>query len=153
MKQDLGPLGQIDFLTDKELRETLGHHFSTTLRELYRGVDYLGFTGSGNASSQFVIPGPAQGYTWTLKLASAQLSATGTLSVYPGDQITVPPIGIAAALPQNNFTTAFEAVVTWSSNQAVIKDGRAVTLFVAGAVIANWRLLVKQVPTEMQGKL
>lgn len=153
MKQSLGPLGMVDILTDSELKESLGHNFSRMMREWYRGVDYLGFAGQGNGSSQITIPGPGSGYSWSLKLASVQLSATGTLSVYPSDNLLVAPIGVASAVAQNNFTTTFEAVVTWSSNQAVIKDGRNLTLFVGGAVIANWRLLVQQVPTEMQGKL
>lgn len=149
MKQDLGPLGTIDLLTDKELRESLGHHFTAQIREWYRGIDYLGFSGQGNGTSTLIIPGPQQGYTWNLKIASAQLSAAGVLSVYPGDNNTVAPIGVVTAI--TNFVNN-DAVITWSSNQAVIKDGRNIT-FAASQIINTFRLMVQQVPTEMQGKL
>lgn len=149
MKQALGPLGEVDFLTDRELRESLGHHFSQQIREWYRGIDYLGFAGQGNGTGQITIPGADSGYTWDIKLVSAQLSAAGNLSIYPGDGINVAPIGTIAAIAVG---ANFDAVYRWSSEQAVFKDGRNFTLL-SGVTILNWRILVKQVPTEMQGKL
>lgn len=259
MKQDLGPLGQIDLLTDPELRESLGHHFTQQVREWYRGIDYLGFAGVGNGTGVITIPGPNQGYTWDLKLVSVQLAAAGQVSAYPGDNTNVAPLHTAttstfsgspttangtftaagngsASLPVNSAITGFtiswgavstantvtitvtntvtgqtltyaaalavgqnnafsvsypsggipaalgqqitvtvtgntnspagtivvtgapvvssdfDVVLRWSSEQAVIKDGRNITLS-ATQVINSWRLMVKQVPTEMQGKL
>lgn len=259
MKQTLGPLGEINMLTDDELKETLGHNFNRMVREWYRGIDYLSFAGAGNGTSLITLPGPDQGYTWNLKLASAQLAAAGELSVYPGDNANVAPIGVtgtssfagtpttgngtfvaggngSASLPVNSAITGFtvswgtvstgntvtitvtntvtgqtltyaavlavgqnnafsvsyprdgipaaagqaitvtvtgninspagtivvtgspvsasdfDVVTTWSSNQVVIKDGRSITLS-SSQVINNWRLMVQQVPTEMQGKL
>lgn len=260
MKQDLGPLGTIDVLTDPELREALGHHFTQQVREWYRGIDYLGFAGGGNGTSTITLPiSPEQGYTWDVKLVSAQLAAPGELSVYPGDNPTVAPIGVtstssfagnpttasgtfaaagngSASLPANSPITGFtiswgtvttgntvtitvtntvtgqtltyadtlavgqnnaftvtypsggipaaagqqitvtvtgnvnspagsivvtgapvastdyDTVVKWSSQQVVIKDGRNITL-ASTQIINNWRVMVKQVPTEMQGKL
>jgi hypothetical protein len=149
MKQDLGPLGMIDMLTDKELRESLGHHFSAEIREWYRGVDYLGFAGVGN-SNTVTVAGPDSGYCWSLKLVSAQLAVAGELSVYPGDSVAVAPFGNTASAVNG---TANEAVLTFTSNVVVLKDQRNLTLSCAAGNILGWRLLVKQVPNEMQGKL
>lgn len=150
MKQTLGPLGEIDFLTDPELRQSLGHAISHEIREWYRGLDYMGFAGPGNGTSTVTIPGPDSGYTWSVKLASAVLSTSGVLSVYPDDHIGVAPIGVIASVANGS---ANEAVFRWGSNQAVIKDQRNITFFANASVILAWRLLVEQAPTEMQGKL
>lgn len=150
MKQTLGPLGEIDFLTDKELRETVGHQLSHTIREWFRGLDYMGFAGPGNGTAQVTIPGPDSGYTWSLKLASVVLSTSGVMSVYPDDHVGVAPIGSVASLANG---TANEAVFRWGSNQAIVKDQRNITFFASGSIIVAWRLLVEQAPTEMQGKL
>jgi hypothetical protein len=150
MKQDLGPLGSADFLTQQELHDSLGHHFSAQVREWYRGVDYLGFYGAGPATL-VTVPGPDSGYVWSIKLASAQLSAAGALSVYPGDATNVAPFGTATAIAQG---TQFEAMFTWTSNVVVLKDQRNLTLWAGGTTTINsWRVLVKQVPAEMQAKL
>jgi len=151
MKQDLGPLGVIDLLTDSELRQSLGHHFSAQVREWYRGVDYLGFYGTGPAT-QILVPGPDSGYCWSLKQVSAQLSAgSGALSVYPGENTNVAPLGIGTIVTNG---ANFEAWLTWTSNVAVLKDQRSLTLWAGGTtLINNWRVLVKQVPQEQQGKL
>jgi hypothetical protein len=149
MKQDLGPLGQIDFLTDPELKASLGHSMSNAIREWYRGIDYMGFAGNGNGTNTFTVPAfPDSGYSWNYKLVSAQLAAAGTLSIYPGEVTTIAPIGVVTAIANG---TNFDCVFRWGSNQCVLKDQRAVTLL-GSAVILNWRLMVEQVPTEMQGK-
>lgn len=149
MKQDLGPLGSVDLLTHSELKETMGHSLSAQVREWYRGIDYLGFAGQGNGTGQISVPGPAQGYAWDVRLVAVQLSAAGTLSIYPGDTNGVAPVGVAASVANG---TANEVVYQWSSESNVMKDGRNITL-VSASVILTWRVLVKQVPTEMQGKL
>lgn len=148
-KQDLGPLGSVDLLTNSELRETMGHHFSSLVRDWYRGIDYMGVAGQGNGTGQITLPLAEQGYTWNLKVVSAQLSAAGNLSVYPADGINVAPIGVVAAIANG---ANFDAVLTWSGDQAVLKDGRNLTLF-SSVTILNYRVMAKQVPTEMQGKL
>lgn len=150
MKQDFAGLGVVDLLTDKELRATLGHHFDYAMRDWYRGLDYMGFAGPGNGTSTVTIQGPDSGYTWSVKLASAQLVTGGFLSVYPTDGATnVAPLGTG---PTDAVGTNNDAVIRWGSNQAVIKDQRSIT-FLGTSAILNWRLLVLQVPTEMQGKL
>ena len=149
MKQDLGPLGQIDMLTNKELHDSLGHHFDHAIRDWYRGLDFLGAAGAGNGTNVITLPGPDQGYTWSYKLITAQLAAAGTLSAYPSDNTNVAPIGVNVALANNGN---FESILSWSGNQVVLKDGRNITLMSA-VTIVNWRIMVLQVPTEMQGKL
>src|SRR5262249_48373241 len=73
MIQDLGPLGMIDFLTDKELRESLGHHFDANIRDWVRGIKVIGLPvtvgvskGSG-ALPAVLIPGPQSGYVWDVR--------------------------------------------------------------------------------------
>lgn len=149
-KQDLGPLGVVDLLTGSELKEAMGHNVSHQIREWYRGVDYMGAAGPGNGTGLITINPIDQGYTWSVRLVSVQLSAAGTLSVYPGDTNTVAPVGSQVAIANGGL---FEVVYQWSSSTLVLKDGRNVTLYCGAANILNWRIMAKQVPTEMQGKL
>ena len=149
-KQDMGPLGVIDLLTDKELRESMGHQFSHMVRDFYRGVDYLGFAGQGQGTSIVNVQGPASGYAWSLKLAAVQLSTSGALSVYPDERVNVAPLGTAISVANGGTN---EAVITWTSNVVVVKDQRIITFLSNAATILSWRLMVKQVPTEMQAKL
>lgn len=148
-KNDFGPLGTVDILTSSELKDTLGHQMSHTIREWFRGIDYTGAAGPGNGTGTVQVPCAEQGYTWDIKLVAAQLSAAGSLSIYPGDSLSVAPVGVVASVANGTLN---ECVFRWSSEQLVIKDGRTLTLFSA-VTILNWRVLAKQVPTEMQGKL
>lgn len=150
MKQQLSAGGYLDLLTKDEITESMGHNFDAAIRDLLRGVDYLMFTGVGNGTGLFTIPySPEQGYCWSIKLLSVQLSASSNVSAYLGSTNTVAPIGNG-----NGFTnTNNEAIMTWSANQVVLKDSRQITLFASLANITNYLLAVKQVPTEMQGKL
>lgn len=148
-KQEFGPLGSVDILTHNELKDALGHNISHQIREWYRGIDYMGTAGPGNGTGLLTVPCAEQGYTWDIKLVSAQLSAAGSLSIYPGDTNTVAPVGVIASIANGTFN---ECVFRWSTNQLVLKDGRAITLF-SNVTILNYRIMAKQVPTEMQGKL
>lgn len=151
MRQQLTAGGYLDFLTKDELKETMGHSFDTAIRDLLRGVDYLQFVGQGNGTGQFTLPyAPESGYTWSIKLVAAQLSAAGTLSIYPSSVITVAPIATVTAITNG---TNIEAVQNFTSNVAVVKDSAGITLFSSAATILNYRIMVLQVPTEMQGKL
>ena len=149
MKQDLGPLGSVNLLTDDELRETMGHHLNAIVRNWYRGIDYVGVAGNGNGTGLITLPTAEQGYTWDIKLVSAQLSAAGALSVYASDNNNTAPVGCGLSVVNG---TANEVVLRWSSEQLVLKDGRNITL-ASAVTIVNYRILAKQVPTEMQGKL
>lgn len=148
-KADLGAVGSFDVLTNHELRETLGHSISHNIREWYRGIDYLGVAGQGNGTGTLTVATTDQGYAWNLKLVSVQLAAAGTLSIYPGENNQTAPIGVVPAVANG---PNFEAVETFSGDQIVFKDSRSITLF-SSVVILNYRILYKQVPTEMQGKL
>jgi hypothetical protein len=148
-KQDMGPLGSVDLLTNKELHDTMGHHLDHYLLEKYRGIDYMGLAGPGNGTNTITLPGPDMGYAWSYKLISAQLAGAGVLSAYPSDNTNVAPVGVATAVVNGANT---DAVIQFSTNAFVLKDGRNITLL-ATQVIQNWRIMVEQVPVEMQGKL
>lgn len=149
-KVDFGPIGTVDILNHSELKDALGHNISHQIREWYRGVDYTGAAGPGNGTGTIQVPCAEQGYTWDIKLVSAQLQAAGSLSIYPGESGGfVAPVGVVASIANGTLN---ECVMRWSSNQLVIKDGRTITLL-SSTIILNWRVLAKQVPTEMQGKL
>jgi hypothetical protein len=147
--QRLAAGGYLDLLTKDELKETMGHSLDASIVKWYRGVDYLSFVGVASANTgTFTIPyTPDQGYTWSIKLVSFTLSAAAQPSIFLGTDTTQAPI----AFPGFNSV----AVATFTSNIVVVKDGTPVTLFAAGGAssILNYRLHVKQVPTEMQGKL
>lgn len=151
MRQAIRAGGELDLLTKTELQESMGHQFDAAIRDFLRGVDYLQFSGVANGGNTFTIPNNAEsGYTWSLKLISAQLSAAGQLSIYPASNTNVAPI--ASVVAQTNGAN-YEAIAKWSSNQAVFKDGRQFTLYCESATIQNYLIIVEQVPTEMQGKL
>jgi hypothetical protein len=154
VKQSIGPLGEIDVLTDKELRESLGHHFSAEIKEWYRGVDFLSFAGPANGASSVQIPGPDQGYTWSVKLLSVigNSSSADTVAVALKDTGTSSIVGVSVpTITAQNFPSVF----MWSSNQLVIKDGRAITVtgLFGHTTFDSYLLMVEQVPTVMQGKL
>ena len=86
-KQDLGPLGHVDLLTNHELHETMGHHIDHAVKDWYRGLDFLVFAGPGNGTNTITLPGPDSGYAWSFKGISAQLAT-------PAD--TVAPVGYYA---------------------------------------------------------
>lgn len=149
--QQLNAGGYLDLLTKQELKETMGHELDAAIARWYRGVDYLIYTGAGNGTSLLTIPYvPEQGYSWSLKLISAYAGGLSALSItaYLSDTANSNLIGTVTGPSAAPGT----AVLTWSSDQIVIKDGRSITL-TASATIANWLMAVKQVPTEMQGKL
>lgn len=151
MKQQLNAGGYLDLLTKDELKETMGHSFDAGIRDLLRGIDYLQFVGQGNGSGTITLPySPESGYTWSIKLVAAQLSAAGVLSIYPSSVTSVAPIATVTAITNG---TNIEAVQNFTSNVAVVKDSAGITLFSSAANILNYRIMVLQVPTEMQGKL
>ena len=145
-RQYLRPNSPIDILTADELKEAMGHSVDNTIRGLLRGVDYLTFQGNNNANT-IALPGPESGYCWSLKMASVQLSGAGQFCVYLSENTGTPPIASIASDPAN------QAIATWSANQVVIKDSRVILFSCTAATINTWMLRVKQVPTEMQGKL
>lgn len=109
----------------------------------------------GTGDGTYLVPsGAAISMTYSVAptWAWAGIATTNTpiLSVYPSTVNTVAPI---AAIPATINGGNVEAVQTWSSNAAVLKDSAGITLYCATANINTWRIMVEQVPTEMQGKL
>jgi hypothetical protein len=151
MRQELRAGGVLDLLTKSELDESMGHHFDSVIRSWLRGEDYLSFVASGLGLQTINIPGPESGYTWSIKLLSINTNIAGqVVDVYAGSNTGLPPVG------ELTTSTSDNAVFTWSSNQLVIKDSAGITVTIGGGggnVINGYHLRVKQVPTEMQGKL
>ncbi len=159
MKQDLGPLGMIDFLTDKELRESLGHHFDSVVRDWVRGIKYMrlpllsGFAdGSGNLTlgEGTTTNAPNQGYAWSVKRLAVSGLASGTtpdvVNVYRGDGLNNP----VWQLNGNNFAYTFGKL------DLVLLAGE--NLVLAGSTITSTALITLtgdciEVPQEMLGKL
>lgn len=143
--------GVLDIPSKEELSEAMGHSFSANMRSWLEGIDYVQYAGVANGANTFTIPeSPESGYTWSVKLISAQLSGEGQLSMYLSENNAVAPIGTIYAAPNGSL---YECVATWSANQVVMKDNRTITLYCAAANILNYRIHVKAVPTQMQGKL
>jgi hypothetical protein len=153
MRQKLEPGGFLDFLTNEELKSTMGHSLDATIAKWYRGVDYLSFINlvPAPAIGPFTIPQTAEsGYCWSVKLVSFQLSAGATgVSLYVGSSNSPPPVAVGTVGTNN------EVVFTFSANQLVMKDSQNLTVqaYGGGVQVLGWHLRVKQVPVEMQGKL
>lgn len=159
MKQDLGPLGMIDLLTDRELKETLGHHFDSVVRDWVRGIKYIrlpllaGFAdGSGNLALgvSMTTNAPNQGYAWSVKrLAVSGLTAGVTpdvVNVFRGGDSNNP----VWQLNGNNFAYTFGKL------DLVLLAGE--NLFLTGASLASTSRITLtgdciEVPQEMLGKL
>lgn len=149
-EQRLNAGGILDLLTKDELSECMGHNFDAAIRDLYRGVDYLTFTGNNPsaATGPFTIPyTPNSGYCWSVKVLGFTLSATGNFGVWVGSNTAQAPIAVGTVGFQN------AGVIDWSANQLVMKDQQSLTILGTSANVQNFILTVKQVPVEMQGKL
>jgi hypothetical protein len=151
MKQNLQPGGQLDMLTKDELSDAMGHKFDVFLRDLYRGIDFMELTGNNpTALNPVSVALMESGYTWSLRMVSVQTTAACQVSVYPSENINVAPIATFATVANG---TNFDGVYLWSSEAAVYKDQRSMTLLCSTGNVINFRFKGKQVPTEMQGKL
>jgi hypothetical protein len=150
LNQKLAAGGYLDLLTKDELSEAMGHNLDAAIVKWYRGIDYLTFVGVGNGQPTFAIPySPEAGYCWSLKLVAAQVgNSVSIMSIYI-NSIASPAIATASVIGPND-----DAIATWSANQVVLKDGQQIFLWTGSlGTINTFRLHVKQVPVEMQGKL
>jgi hypothetical protein len=152
-RQQIIPGEYLDIPSQKEMSDAVGHNFDNFIRDLYRGVDYVQFweyAPAGTTTSLTLPDIMPQGYAWSFKLISVQLSAAGTFAVYPAENANVPSMGVSN--PSVSVGGNNEAIIYWSSNQAVLKDQRRITIVSTAGNILAWRVLALQVPTEMQGK-
>ena len=140
-------LAPLDVLTRVELEESLHKGFEAAERARVRGIDYMEVNGNGNGATTVTIPGPDSGYSWSVKIISVVISAGATVSAYLGENTLSAPIGQAV------LTAAGAAIFTYTSNIVIVRDTRSVTLSTSAGGINAWKLLVKQVPGEMIGKL
>jgi hypothetical protein len=101
MKQNLGPLGDVDMLTAKELHDSLGHHFDIFTREHFRGMKLIrmapirvtstGGTITIGSNTPGENNGPQQGYIWRisrLMVASSSIADTARYILYAGSDAT-----------------------------------------------------------------
>jgi hypothetical protein len=163
VKQDLGPLGQIDLLTSGELKEAIGHRLDSYVRDWVRGIKVIrlpvtyGETDSGGNILPVVIPGPESGYVWDVR----RITVTGP-GIYGGAGGVFVNLyrGNTAA---DNVDTNLLANLTGQSG-ATIFPKLSVTLFPGeGLVISGGNGgdsdpfyvtgQVTEVPAEMVGKL
>lgn len=143
-------LAPIDVLTRLDLESVMNSKMDSFIRDWFRGETFVEV--NGNAPSPFTgtsfpIAGPDSGYSWSLKTLSVVISAAATVTVYFGDNVNTAPIAT------QTLTAAGAAVFTWTSNVAVIKDQRFLTVNLSAGTPSAYKLTAKQVPTEMEGKL
>lgn len=144
-------LAPVDLLTRLEMEEITHKGMSDFVQQLYRGVDWIEWNGDAGGATTFTIPfGPDSGYAWSLKLISVVLAGTGNVSVFLGENTNFAPIAGGAATEMANSTYVY--LETYGSNCAVFKDSKLITL-TADADMSSIKILAKQVPAEMIGKL
>lgn len=102
------------------------------------------------------LPPPDQGFAWNLKLITGRLTGIDSVAAYIANDVSEVPnnrlIGYApppgAAPNQNVF------VISWSSNQGLLKPGEGVVLQTSGAFrFSGVMLFAFQVPAEMVAKI
>jgi hypothetical protein len=163
MKQDLGPLGMIDFLTDSELRQSLGHHFDAVVRDWVRGIKlirlpimYGASNGSGAQVSPVFMPGPQSGYIWDVKRITvggpAIYGSSGGpfMNIYKSNTIgDVQDTQFMAGLVVNNATYFSKLSLSFFGGENLGFSGGGFAnnaeFYVTGQVL--------EVPAEMVGKI
>lgn len=161
MKQDLGPLGSADFLTAKELKEELGHHFDHFIRDWYRGIKWMRLPILSGPISGAAITlggvtgntiGPDSGYAWSLRRLIVTGLASGAtpdvVNLYLNDNFNQPPLW---QFNGNNFGYTFGKL------ELVLIGGDTLALRNVGNLTATGNITLAgeliEVPTEMLGKL
>jgi len=144
-------LAPVDILTRLEMEEIQHKGLENFFHQEYLGVSYKEYNDNGAGATQFSLAvAPDSGYAWSLKMVSVVLSAAGNVAVFLGDNINTAPIGGGASVTMgglNVFNTTF------TSNVVVMSDQRAITLLAATGTIGAVKVIAKQVPAEMVGKL
>jgi hypothetical protein len=143
-------LAPIDVLTRLDLEQAQRKNLDEFFHEKFIGVSYQEYNTNGQGASQVSIPGPDGGYTWSLKLVSVVLSAAGNLAIFLGDNITSAPVGGGASITMGGLNVVTS---TFSSNVVLVQDQRPITLLAVTGTIQQVKVIAKQVPSEMVGKL
>lgn len=144
-------LAPIDILTRMDLEQAQRKNLDAYWYELYRGVSYQEYnTVVQPAGLTAQLPGPDSGYTWSLKMLSAVLSAAGNLAVFLGDNTNTAPVGGGASVTMGGLNVVN---VQFGSNCTIVQDQRVITLLAVTGNIQQVKLIYKQVPSEMVGKL
>lgn len=147
-------MAPIDVLTRSELSEELHKAEEGRIREFYRGVDYHEINGNGDGAAFVVVPGPESGYAWSVKIVSFTVgTASQQVYLYLGESNASSPIGTTTASATANGNSYYAAVFVYTSNVVVLKDGRSLYIEAPSGAIYNWKVIAKQVPSEMIGKL
>ncbi len=143
-------LAPVDILTRLEMEQVFHKGMENFFHQEYLGVSYKEFNGNADGASSVQIAGPDSGYAWSLKMISAVLAAADDLGIWLGENTTTAPIGGGATVKMGG---QFVVNVTFTSNVVVISDQRLVTLAADTSTIGAYKLIAKQVPAEMVGKL
>ena len=136
----------LDVLTQDELDKSL-EAAAAQWQSKAAGVDFmtrsdLGIN-EGAGLSPYTIKPPPQGYSWSVKMVSAALSASASLQIWWDAQAT---------LPASSPTTAgLSGVVTWGSDQLVLKPGRALYATASTGTIVSLLIAAWQIPAERLG--
>lgn len=108
-------------------------------------------TNTGATSGTFFVPaGGTIGVTYTVapSFTTAGIAVTSSpfVTIFEGDNTQLAPLGTTQVVNG-------AAVYQWGSNSAVIKDQRNLTVITTAGTFGNYKLTLKQVPSEMEGKL
>lgn len=146
-------LAPVDILTRLEMEQIQRKGMEAYFHQEALGVSYMEKNGNGDNATTVTIPGPDSGYSWSLKLVSAVMPAgtggTDEIGIYLGESASSAPVGGGSAVSRGQLATV---ITTFTSNVVVVQDGRSVTLLGTSGIGA-WKLIAKQVPSEMVAKL
>jgi len=139
---------EVDMLTQEELDKSLDQAQETWYAKA-AGADYVtriaNGINDGAGLATYQIQGPGQGYAWSVKMVAAALSASAQLQVFWDAQTT---------LPASNPTVAgTSGVVTWGSDQVVLKPGRSLYATASTGAIVSLLIAAWQIPAERLGLL
>lgn len=167
MKQNIAGY-EIDVATreeaQKDLYESMGHHFSLQIREMYRGIKALKLpvvaaqaTGAAltlplTGGAEPVQCGPESGYFWRVQRVTVTSSGVdaGAVSLYAGSD----PANTSGQFLVDNTLKVGQAY--YPGNRGLyLWPGEQLYVAIVSVAANTYRLtgLAVEVPSEMQGKL
>lgn len=170
MKQALGPLGEVDIPTSKEMQDAMGHALNPVINAL-RGEKLMRMptarvvataaTQALSATPPGAPIGPESGYMWRIArliVVSASLVDTAKYVLYEGSDVTdFSPIRVmdavnGGATPGQNVNVGYNP----GSKGLWLFNDEQIYAQIFGATVGTTYILkgvIAQVPQEMQGKL